>query len=81
MVPGKFARHEENKVVMTKLPRDEFTNFKSICDKEDKSVNKKLRELINQEINRVSGRPAEGKTRKFFIPAENKVIEMLEVEE
>lgn len=66
---------------MTKIPREDFVKFKEICDKEDKKLNRKLRELINQELNRVSGKPAEGKARKFFIPAENKVVEMLEVEE
>ena len=76
-----MAREPENKVVMTKLPRDEFVKFKHICDKEDKTLNKKLRELINQDINRTSGVEVQGKLRKFFIPAENKVVEMLEVEE
>jgi len=71
---------QENKVVMTKLPRDEFIKFKHICDKEDKSLNKKIRELINQEINKKHGEPVEGKLRKFFIPSENKVVEMVEVE-
>lgn len=41
----------------------------------------KLRELINQEINKVSGVAVEGKLRKFFIPAENRVVEMWEVED
>lgn len=75
-----MAREQENKVVMTKLPRDEFVKLKNICDKEDKTINKKLRELINKEINRTSGTRANGKKRKFFIPDENKVVEMWEVE-
>jgi len=37
--------------------------------------------LINQEINKTHGLPVEGKSRKFFIPAENKVVEMVEVED
>ena len=81
MVFEKPVREQENKVVMTKLPRDEFVRFKDICDKEDKTINKKIRELINQEINKVSGVAVEGKLRKFFVPSENKVIEMVEVED
>ena len=72
---------QENKVVMTKLPRDEFVKLKGICNKEDKTINKKIRELINQEINKVHGSPVNGKKKKFFIPSENKIIEMVEVED
>lgn len=71
---------KENKVVMTKLPRDEFVRFKDICEKEDKSVNKKIRELINQEINRTHGVAVNGTKKRFFIPSENKIVEMVEVE-
>lgn len=77
----KPAREQENKVVMTKLPRDEFVRFKDICDKEDKTINKKIRELINQEINKTHGVPVNGIKKRFFIPSENKIVEMLEVEE
>lgn len=72
---------QENKVVMTKLPRDEFVKFKHICNKEDKKLNKKIRELINQEINKTHGVPVNGTKKKFFIPSENRVVEMVEVEE
>ncbi len=71
----------ENKVVMTKLPREDFVKFKGICDKEDKTINKKIRELINQEINRTHGVPVNGTKKKFFIPSENKIVEMMEVED
>jgi len=77
----KPAREQENKVVMTKLPRDEFVRFKDICDKEDKTINKKIRELINQEINKTHGIPVNGTKKRFFIPSENKIVEMLEVED
>ncbi len=72
---------KENKVVMTKLPREDFVKLKNICDKEDKSLNKKIRELINQEINKTHGMPVNGKKKRFFIPAENKVVEMMEIED
>jgi len=66
---------------MTKLPRDEFANFKKLCDSENKTINKKIRELINQEVNREFGFPINGTKKKFYIPAENKLIEMVEVED
>lgn len=76
-------RKEDNKVVMSKLPRDEFANFKKICDKEDKTVNKKLRELVNMEITNNFARPSqiEGERKKFFVPSENRFIEMVEVKD
>ncbi|MBU2616759.1 MAG: hypothetical protein KKB79_02125 [Nanoarchaeota archaeon] len=72
---------QENKVVMTKLPREDFVKLKRICEREDKKINKKIRELINQEINKTHGVAVEGKLRKFFIPSENRVVEMVEVGE
>jgi hypothetical protein len=72
---------KENKVVMTKLPREDFVKLKNICDKEDKSLNKKIRELINQEINKTHGMLVQGKLRKFFVPSENKIVEMVEIED
>ena len=72
---------QENKVVMTKLPREDFVKFKGICEKEDKTINKKIRELINQEINKVHGLPVNGTKKRFFIPSENKIVEMVEVED
>ena len=81
MVENEPVRKEDSKVVMSKLPRDEFANFKKICDKEDKTINRKLRELINQEINSKFGNSVNGKEKKFFIPAENRVVEMIELED
>ena len=81
MVINEPVRKEDNKVVLAKLPRDEFSNFKKICDDEEKTINKKLRELINQEINKDYGIPINGEKKKFFVPAENRIIEMVEVEE
>jgi len=104
---NKSAREEDNKVVMSKLPRDEFANFKKLCDKENKTINKKLRELINLEVGKKFGNGGNGNgvgvgvnglngngngvkvgdgfnggsVKKFFIPSENKVVEMWEVEE
>lgn len=77
------VRKEDNKVVLTKLPRDEFANFKKICDNEDKTLNKKIRELINKEINEQYGFAVEvnGSKKRFFIPAENKFLDVVEVED
>lgn len=44
-------RGEERKIVSTRLYRSEFANLMKICDKENKSVNQKLREMIKEEIN------------------------------
>ncbi|MBU0958510.1 MAG: hypothetical protein KKB31_01065 [Nanoarchaeota archaeon] len=77
----KRVREEDNKVVMSKLPRDEFANFKKLCDGEGKTINKKLRELINHEVNSHFGFPINGTKKKFFVPAENRIIEMVEVDD
>lgn len=81
MQNNKPTREEDNKVVMSKLPRDEFSNFQKICGAEGKTINKKIRELINQEINKEYGFPVNGKQKKFFVPHENKIIEMIELED
>lgn len=49
------VRKEESKIVMSKLPRDEFASFIKICERENKTVNKKIRELINKEANSTKG--------------------------
>ena len=41
---------EERKIVSTRLYRSEFLYFKKICEKEGKTVNKKLKEVIRDEI-------------------------------
>jgi len=76
-------RGEEKKVVSSKLSRVEFANFMKICDRENKTPNKKIRELINQEIAKNFAKPLKtnGEKKKFFIPSENKIIEMVEVED
>ena len=83
MAENRPAREEDNKVVMSKLPRDEFSNFKKICDDEGKTINKKLRELVNSEINQTFGFAVEanGKPKRFFIPAENKFLDVIELED
>lgn len=45
----------DNKIVASKLPRGEFANFKKLCDIEDKTPSKKIRELINQEVDEKFG--------------------------
>ena len=41
---------EERKVISTRLYRSEFVSFMKVCNKEGKSVNAKLREMIRDEI-------------------------------
>jgi len=43
-------RGEERKIVSTRLYMPEFANFVKICEKEEKSVNEKLREIVRKEI-------------------------------
>jgi len=83
MAIKESVRKEDNKVVLSKLPRDEFVNFKKICDNENKTINKKIRELINKEINENFGFAVEanGTKRRFFIPAESKFLDVIELEE
>jgi hypothetical protein len=40
---------EERKIVSTRLYKSEFLYFKKICDKEGKTINTKLREMIREE--------------------------------
>ncbi len=83
MVDDKPVREEDNKVVMSKLPRDEFANFKKLCDSEGKTINKKLRELVNQHIHESFGLPIEtkGQPKRFFIPSEKRFMDVIELEE
>jgi len=74
---------EEKKIVSSKLSRVEFANFMKICNRENKTLNKKIKELINQEIAENFAKPVHvnGKKKKFFVPSENKIIEMVGVED
>ena len=42
---------EDRKIVSTRLYQSEFLYLKQLCEKEGKTVNKKLREMIKREIN------------------------------
>jgi len=42
---------EERKIVSARLYKSEFLYLKKICERESKSVNTKIRELIRKEIN------------------------------
>lgn len=85
MDKNKPSREEDAKVVMSKLTREEFVNLQKICEMENKkSINKKLKELIQKEIAEVLFRkdPLKvGSSKKFFIPSENRFVEMFEVKE
>ena len=41
---------EERKIVSTRLYQSEFLFFKKLCEREGKSINTKLREMIREEI-------------------------------
>jgi len=51
---------EDRKIVSTRLYQSEFIYFKKICDKEGKTVNKKLKEVILEEIKKNFGGILEG---------------------
>ena len=51
---------EDRKIVSTRLYQSEFLYFKKICDKEGKTVNKKLKEIIREEIKEKFGDVLEG---------------------
>ena len=71
----------DDKTVAAKLPREEFTLFLEICKREGKTVSTKIRELVFEALNKKHGQEITGKKRKFFVPAENKFMEVVEVEE
>ncbi len=41
---------EERKIVSTRLYKSEFLLLKKLCEKEEKSINEKLREMVRKEI-------------------------------
>ena len=41
---------EERKIVSTRLYKSEFLYLKQLCEKEGKTVNAKLREIIRREL-------------------------------
>ena len=55
MAENRPSREDDSKIVMSKLPRDEFANFKKVCEKEEKTPNKKIRELIKLEVDEKLG--------------------------
>lgn len=46
---------EERKIVSTRLYASEFLYFKKICEKENKTVNAKLKEIVLEEIKKKFG--------------------------
>ena len=71
----------DDKTIAAKLPRSEFTLFLDLCKREGKTVSTKIRELVFEAINKKHGTEITGKKRKFFIPTENKFMDVVEVEE
>ncbi len=52
---------EERKIVSTRLYASEFLFFKKICEKEGKTTNAKLKEIIREEIKKNFGDILEGR--------------------
>ena len=48
-------RGEERRVISTKIYKAEFNLLKKICDREEKTINAKLKELVKNEINEKLG--------------------------
>ena len=46
---------EDRRIVSTRLYSSEFSYLKKICEKENKTVNTKLKELVREEIKRKFG--------------------------
>ena len=46
---------EERKIASTRLYQSEFIYFKKICEKENKTVNAKLKEIVREEIKKKFG--------------------------
>ena len=46
---------EERKIISTRLYQSEFIYFKKICEKENKTVNAKLKEIVLGEIKKKFG--------------------------
>ncbi len=46
---------EDRKIVSTRLYSSEFLYFKKICEKENKTISKKLKEIIREEIKKKFG--------------------------
>jgi hypothetical protein len=51
---------EDRKIVSTRLYQSELIYLKKICEKEGKTVNKKLREMVREEIKQKFGNILEG---------------------
>ncbi len=76
MTIQKSQEESDSMIVSSKLPREELLNFKKLCDFEDKTPSKKIRELINLEVDdRFGGmyksRYDKEKIRQFQISAIN----------
>ena len=52
MESDKPARVQENKVVMAKLPRDEFSRFKHYCDLKGETINAVIKRVVMAEVDR-----------------------------
>jgi hypothetical protein len=47
---AQLGKSQGNKVVLAKIPREEFTRFKQYCDRNGETINASLRRLIASEI-------------------------------
>ena len=58
------VRVSENKVVLAKLPREEFSRFKQYCDLNGETINAALRKMILSEVD--NPKPAKIAGKSFF---------------
>jgi rRNA-processing protein FCF1 len=52
MSSEKPTRVQENKVVMAKLPREEFSRFQHYCEQKGKTVNATIRQIVMDEVDK-----------------------------
>ncbi len=64
------TRVQENKVVMTKLPREEFTRFQKYCEQKKETINAALRRIVMAEVDIPSKEFLSGKN--VFLYNQNK---------
>jgi len=50
MIQSDYGKSLGNKIISTKLPREEFTRFKYYCDSNGETINASLKRMILSEI-------------------------------
>lgn len=63
---SKPARVQENKVVMAKLPREDFVLFQNYCELKGETPNAAIRRIIMAEVEKPTKENLSGKTEFFY---------------